>query len=739
MVKVRDDYPLTAAGELDQQAWLARTFNSNHALDLEVIEQALELGQLPAADGLTEANMQCFDEGLQMAEIVAKLQVDPSTVAACLIFPAVAYADLPIKQVADALGSEVAELVRGTLAMKALNIDATKANQQVANGEQLDRLRKMLLAMASDVRVVLIKLAEHLCCLREAKSLSEAERVAVASQAQDLFAPLANRLGVGQIKWELEDLAFRYLDPATYKRIAKLLDERRVDRERYIERVIGTLQTSLAEDQVEADVHGRVKHIFSIWRKMQRKNLDYQQIYDVRAVRILVDDLQSCYMALGTVHRLWQHIHHEFDDYIATPKENGYRSLHTAVVGPEGKTVEVQIRTKQMHQDSELGVAAHWRYKEGGSRDASYEKKLVWLRQLLDWQEEVADANVLMDELKTKVVEERVYVLTPKGDVLDLPQGATPLDFAYNIHTSIGHRCRGAKVNGRIVPLTYKINTGEKIEIITGSQENPSRDWMNSNLGYIVSSRARSKIQAWFKHQNKDSNAQEGRVIFERELQRLGITESAAFETMASELNYQSTEDMLAALATGDLRMQAMLNAGGIKVPAKDATKSVIPFDVAKKSSHKHAARPGEITIQGVGNLLTTLAKCCKPLPGDPVIGYITQGRGVTVHRKDCQNIEAVAEEREARLVDVEWGGTEQTYPVDLAIEAHDRSNLMRDVTNCLSNEKINLLALNSRVDQTQGLAYAELSIEVADLSRLARILDKLQQLPMVISVRRRS
>jgi GTP pyrophosphokinase len=598
----------------------------------------------------------------------------------------------------------------------------------------MDKLRKMLLAMVDDPRGILVKLAEHLCLLRVAKYFPAEKQVQIAEQAADIYAPLANRLGIGQLKWEMEDLAFRYRDPNTYKYIAKLLDEKRIDREDYIQDVIHQLKEALASDDIKAEVEGRVKHIYSIWRKMQRKKVDYAEIYDVRAVRILVNEVRDCYAALGTVHRLWRHIPKEFDDYIAMAKENGYQSLHTAVVGPQGKALEVQIRTQQMHQDSELGVASHWRYKEGVRHDPRYEDKIAWLRQLIDWQEEVADADELVNELREKVYDDRVYVLTPGGEVIDLQRGATPLDFAYHVHTTVGHRCRGAKVNGRIVPLTYHLSTGEQVEILTGGEPNPSRDWLNPDLGYINTSRARSKVRAWFREQNRDQSLAAGRALIDKELHRLGI-ESLDYKALAPKFNFLESDEIWVAIGRGDLRPLQVINmAREANLLPKIETAEIPPTQ--SDAQHRSYAVDA-LVVQGVDHLLTHMAGCCRPIPGDRIIGYVTQGQGIAVHRRECANIIHIQEMRPERLVEVSWGAEgQQKYPVNIEIVADDSANLLRDITQVFVNERTGILALNSVLKGE--VAHVSLTIEIIGLERLGKILERIEQLPHVIQVRRR-
>jgi GTP pyrophosphokinase len=492
--------------------------------------------------------------------------------------------------------------------------------------------------------------------------------------------------------------------------------------------VIEQLKASLGGEGIEADISGRVKHIYSIWRKMNRKNLDFSDIYDVRAIRILVPEVRDCYAALGIVHSLWQHIPKEFDDYITTPKENGYRSLHTAVIGPEGRTIEIQIRTFQMHQEAELGVAAHWLYKEGGKLDPNYQKRLNSLRQILDWSEQAKDSE-FNEVLLQEVLEDRVYIFTPQGDVVDLPSGATPLDFAYHIHTDLGHCCRGAKVNGSIVPLNYQLNSGEQVEILSIKEGNPSRDWLNPNLGYLKSARGRAKVHNWFKRQARDQNIIQGREMLEKEFKRVGI-ELSGLGKILSKLGVKSLEDLYVAIGGGDLRISQVINALQ-KSDAQEEVETITPQLAKPSTSHS------EITIQGVGNLLCHFGRCCKPLPGDRIVGYITLGRGVTIHRQDCINVLTKPED-ENRLIQVQWGESgKNVYPVDISIKAYDRQGLLRDITSILSNERINVIAVNTFTNKDDNIAHLVLTLEIPDLNGLMNILNKILQLPNILEASR--
>jgi GTP pyrophosphokinase len=724
MVKIRDDLPSTPEGAIDIAKWSKRITQFHLSEYAPLLEQAALLSVARGGNRLTEVQESALRQGLLTAEALITLEPDVQTLLAAILYFPAQYGSLSLDEIESTLSKEVAMLVTGVMQITQQSLQAKDPHSNTSH----DNLRKMLLALVEDVRVVLIKLAERITVLRAAAPLSVSVRQQLALETRDIYAPLANRLGIGQIKWELEDLAFRYLEPEAYKSIAKLLDEKRLDRESYIQQVVTEIKNALAKENIYAEVFGRVKHIYSIWRKMLRKHLDFSDIYDVRAIRVLVPEIRDCYGALGVIHSLWQHIPKEFDDYIATPKENGYRSLHTAVIGPSGRTLEVQIRTFEMHQEAELGVAAHWLYKEGGRLEPNYQKKLNALRQILDWSEDAheGDAN---EALLQEVLEDRVYIFTPKGAVIDLPLGSTPLDFAYHIHTELGHRCRGAKVNGTIVPLNTLLESGQQVEILPIKQGEPSRDWLNPHLGYLKSARARAKVHSWFKRQARDENVQQGQAILEKELKRLGL-ETTGLGKILSKLGLKSLDELYADLGGGDLRLTQVISAlqrSGVSVSEEPVLSSV--------SSVKHHG--SEVKLQGVGNLLFHFAGCCKPLPGDQIVGYITLGRGVTIHRQDCLNVHEKLDEAE-RLIQVNWGETsEGVYPVDISIRAYDRQGLLRDITSILSNERTNVIAVNTHTNKEDNIAKLVLTVEISDLNALMNILNKIMQLPNVIDVER--
>lgn len=755
MVKVREDYPRDASGEVDVEAWLDQLEQIRGAagsrdpqaaerqrsgMDREQLAAACEMARQTerrAAQPRAWTGASPFLTGLEMAQILAELQLDSPSLIAAILYRSVREELLSLSAVEKQCGREVAELVNGVLQMAAISALRHPIRGSVLgqSQNQVDNLRRMLVTMIDDVRVALIKLAERTCAIRDVKDATSEKRHRVAREVFDIYAPLAHRLGIGHLKWELEDLSFRYLHESAYKKIAKLLDERRIDRQRYIEDALAALRGELAENGIEASLSGRAKHIYSIWRKMHRKGIDFSQVYDIRALRILVSSIRDCYAALGVVHGLWRHIPHEFDDYIASPKPNGYQSLHTAVVGPGGKVIEVQIRTHKMHEEAELGVCAHWLYKgtDLDKKSQGYEQKIAWLRQVLEWQDELGSkSGELVEQWRNDVVSDRVYVFTPDGHVLDLPQGATPLDFAYKIHTEIGHRFRGAKVNGRIVPLNYALKTGEQVEILTSGHSRPSRDWLNPDLGYVTTSRARAKIVHWFRQQDRDQNIQEGRDLLVGMLKRLSLA-LPDFDALAKAMHQASAEDLFAALGAGDVKPMQAVHVAQELAAAQDEQLSLQLQTVAPSERD----RGSDIHIRGVGNLLTHLANCCKPVPGDDIIGYITVGRGVSIHRQDCLNVLQLQSQEPNRIIEVSWGDTEQTYPVDILVEAYDRSGLLRDITSLLANERINVIAASTYTDKRNNIATIQLTLELASLDTLSRLFDRVRQLHNIIEVRR--
>lgn len=750
MVKVREEHPIREDGSVDLDLWLLRIQQQVELTDVEQLRRACErvrevqdLAAREEEDVWARNSKDCYRIGLEMAQILAELQQDQESLVAAVLYRAVRQNKLLLASVRREFGDTIAALIDGVLQMAAIGSRKNPRHDASVLGDrdaQVDNLRKMLVAMIDDVRVALIKIAERTCAIRGVKDGTRRKRYLVAREVFDIYAPLAHRLGIGHIKWELEDLSFRYLKPNDYKHIARLLDEKRIDRQLFINEVVDQLRGRLKDAGIDGEVNGRAKHIYSIWRKMQRKNIEFNQVYDVRAVRVLVPEIRDCYTVLGIVHGLWRNIPHEFDDYIASPKSNGYRSLHTAVFGPDGKVLEIQIRTFSMHEEAELGVCAHHLYKgtDTRARHAGYEEKISWLRQVLEWHEDLGDSEGLRDILRGDVTQDRVYVFTPDGHVIDLPAGATPVDFAYRVHTEVGHRCRGAKVNGRIVQLNHALKTGDQVEILTSSEERPRRDWLNTNLGFVTTSRARAKVAHWFKLQARDQNAEAGRDMVEREIRRLALDlTQAQLRDIAHAVNYKSVDDMYAAVGAGDLRLAHIIHEAQKQLEPQVDAGAFLPASV--RAEHDSRTTHGEgVRIQGVGNLLTVIASCCKPVPGDPIVGFVTQGRGVSIHHENCSNLLALRESEPRRIVSVEWDEAgETTYPVDIKIEAYDRSGLLRDVMMILANEKLNILAAHTQTDKKSHIARLSLTVEISRLEMLGRLMDKLNQLPNVIDVHR--
>nr|WP_321268831.1 GTP diphosphokinase [uncultured Tolumonas sp.] len=685
----------------------------------------------------------------EMIGILLTLHMDMETLKAAVLYPLLELGYLTVIKAATDYGVVISKLLQGVIDIDAIRF-LQNLNTANVSDTQVDNVRRMLLAMVEDVRAVVIKLAERIACLREVKNATEETRVMVAKEISNIYAPLANRLGIGQLKWELEDLSFRYLHPDTYKQIAKLLDEKRLDRERYIQQFVADTRAALKDAGINAEVYGRPKHIYSIWRKMQKKHLDFSDLYDVRAVRVVTKRLQDCYAALGIIHTLWHHIPREFDDYVANPKPNGYQSIHTVVLGPEGKTVEIQIRTEQMHQESELGVAAHWKYKEGmqGGKDSAYEERIAWLRKLLAWQEDMVESGSLVDELRTQVFEERVYVFTPKGDVVDLPAGATPLDFAYQVHSMIGHRCIGAKIDGRIVPFTYQLQTGDQIEVITQKEPNPSRDWMNPNLAFLRTSRARAKVASWFRKLDRDKNILAGKELLDKEIDRHGFHLSrdelaATVKEFYTRLSLMEFDDLLAGLGSGEVRINQLMNFLEQKLnkPTAEEEDRRLREQLENKTQHRMKnVKPGKghIVVQGVGNLMTHVARCCQPIPGDSITGFITQGRGISIHREDCEQYKELSRRNPERIIDAVWGENYSGgYALTVRITANDRSGLLRDITTIIANEKINVLGMRSRSNVKQQTADIDIDMEIYNIETLNRMLAKINQMNDVVNAKR--
>jgi guanosine-3',5'-bis(diphosphate) 3'-pyrophosphohydrolase len=683
---------------------------------------------------------------LTVASILAEYSMPAEVVAAGLLHDTVEDTDLKIENIRHDFGDAVANLVQGVTKLTQLprvsrgehadefngmetahrsevqkEADGRSRKKELAN----ETLRKTFLAMDSDVRVVLIKLADRLHNMRTLGAFPEAKRRRIAQETLDIFAPLANRLGIWQIKWELEDLSFRYVNPEKYKEIAEQLDGRREQRETEVQQIAENIGLLLTKTGIKAEVSGRPKHIYSIYRKMMEKGKSFDLVRDVRGIRIIVPDAAACYSALGIIHASWRPIPGEFDDYIAAPKDNFYQSLHTAIIYDDGRPAEVQIRTQDMDENAEFGIAAHWRYKEGGKGDR-YDERINWLRRVMEWQKDVDDAQEFVDSMKTDVFKDRVYVFTPRGDIIDLPAGSTPIDFAYHVHTTIGDRCRGAKVNNKLVPLDTELKTGEQVEILTAKQGGPSRDWLNSNLGLVRTQRARSKIKAWFKKQDRDQNVSQGKEMLEHEIHRLGLTEldEAGLKDLAFHYG-RNADEFFEGLGCGDITLGRVVNK---LLEAKETDDMLVAVPPSSEAMPDEA-----VTVVGLKGLLTAIAKCCNPTPGDEIIGYITRGHGATIHRQDCPNILRIRDRE--RLIKVSWGENVRTYPVRIRIRAYDRQGLMGDITTLLNAESVNIVDV--QVGISKNLADLHLVIEVRDIAQLSRMLARIENLPNVLEATR--
>jgi (p)ppGpp synthetase, RelA/SpoT family len=727
--------PLSSgSGAWDGFCWPEATATMFSPGEIEILGRALDFCHSLYKDKYLPTGELVTQHIQGAALILASLRVDSDTLAAGILHAVPAYLDGYEEKLHAAFNPTIAHLVEGVVRMGRIRtLGRGGASTAGDRNAQVEALRKMLLAMVEDIRVVIIALADRVQTMRYIAANNVPASAEIARETMDIFAPLANRLGLWQVKWELEDFSFRIVEPERYKKIATLLEDTRRIREQYIALMVDNLQNELQRTGIKAEVTGRPKHIYSIHKKMKRKGVDFKEIHDARAVRILVDDVKDCYAALGVVHNLWIPIPKEFDDYIARPKGNDYRSLHTAVIGPEDKVVEVQIRTHEMHRHSEMGVAAHWRYKEGAKRDARYEEKIAWLRQILEWKNDVEDAGELAEHFKVALFEDSVYVLTPQGRVIALPKGATPVDFAYHVHTDLGHRCRGAKIDGVMVPLDYPLQNAQKVEIISGKQGGPSRDWLNPVLGYLKSHRARSKVRQWFGYLEREASLAQGRALVEKELQRYGMT-ALSLDKLAGEFKFPKLDGFLAAVARGDIssrQLGAFLSGGtGIAVP-----------DLALPEGSKTVAPSGGgILVAGVGKLLTVLAKCCKPAPPDPIIGFVTRGRGITIHRQKCASLSRLSEESVKRIIAADWDVSDdiskgERYEVDIEVEAQDRQGLLRDISNILLREKIDVTATRT---QSRDIAAMQFTVKISGLTQLNRVLGLIQNVRGVTSVWRK-
>lgn len=738
MVKVREQQPLEVDGSVNLELWLCKLNERDPALNLSRIREVCDLSQQAEAKAIATNSQwapghSSFVTGLDMADILTDLHMDEDGVVAAIIYRAVRENQITINHVRKQFGDEVAELVSGVLKMAAISNVQLASNERVLGErkDQLEQARRLLVALVDDVRVALIKLAERTCAIRSASEVTPEKRVRLAREVFEIYAPLAHRLGIGHLKWELEDLSFRYLEPMAYKRIATLLDERRQDRDQYIDRVRDTVQSKLRGVNIHADVHGRAKHIYSIWRKMRNKGILFSQVYDVRALRILVPNVNDCYSVLGIIHTLWRNIPHEFDDYIAAPKENGYRSLHTAVIGPEGKVLEIQIRTQDMHDEAELGVCSHWRYKDplGEDEPVAYEQRIQWLRQLLDWQEEFSDVSGLTKELFSEVSLDRIYVFTPEGHVVDMPPGTTPVDFAYRVHTEIGHKCRGAKVNGRVTPLNTALNSGDQIEIIVGDESEPRREWLHSHLGYVTTSRARAKIKSWFGHRNKRKNIDEGKRLLLDEFQHLGI-DKIDTDQLTALIGYDTIDAVFEAVGAGEIEVLEVVERAAemVQLDIQDHQLSLVLSDAeVVESDHQ---------VTGLGELNYQIAECCHPVPGDSIVGVIDDASIVTIHQQDC--LQALRADLYGRLMRLDWEQqAKRTFPVNIEIAAFDRRGLLYDIAGVFMQDSTNVISMNSVTDKHSNRVALQMVIEISSLNGLLTTLEKIEQLSNVISARR--
>jgi len=711
--------------------------------DRELVQRAYRVAEEAHCGQKRHSGEPYINHCVAVASILADLRMPPEVVIAGLLHDTVEDTPITLEDIRRDFGDTVANLVNGVT--KLTNLPrVSRGDQHTDSGDngsepiethesaksrkqdlKSETLRKTFLAMGEDVRVVLIKLADRLHNMRTLYAAPEEKQKRIAKETLDIFAPLANRLGIWQIKWELEDLSFRYVNPEKYKEIASQLNEKRPDREAQIEAIKKNLSQLLAKHNIHAEISGRPKHIYSIYKKMTQKGKPFDLVRDVRAVRLIVPDIPSCYAALGVIHTHWRPIPGEFDDYIAAPKDNFYQSLHTAVIYDDKRPLEIQIRTPEMHMNAEYGIASHWRYKEGGrTTDKAFEERINWLRRMMEWRSEVSDAQEFVEGMKTDVFQDRVYVFTPRGDIIDLAAGSTPIDFAYHVHTDIGHRCRGARVNGKLVPLYQELKTGDQVEILTAKRGGPSRDWLNPNLGLVKTQRARTKIKAWFKKQEVEQNLAQGRAALEHELQRLGITEMN-FEKMARELGYKTPDELFIALGTGDLSISRVIRRFA---ETEESTDVLVAGTQTKETPSTNA-----IEVVGLKGLLSQMAKCCSPMPGDQIVGYITRGRGATIHRQDCPNILRLKDKE--RLLQVGWGKVERTYPVAIKVKAYDRQGLMGDISTLLDGEGVNIADVSVKMNHT--LADLSLTIEVKNLDQLSRILTRIENLPNVIEAHR--
>ncbi|HIG62561.1 MAG TPA: bifunctional (p)ppGpp synthetase/guanosine-3',5'-bis(diphosphate) 3'-pyrophosphohydrolase [Gammaproteobacteria bacterium] len=736
MVRVKAHQSVFSEAGVDLEQWLALLAQRCPRITLVRLKEACELSEQAEKKALQTTGAwapgrSSYLTGLEMADILSELQVDEDGLIAAVIYRAVRENQITAKHVRNQFGDAVADLVEGVLKMVAIsNIRIGKAEVVLGkNTDQIDQAKRMLVSLVDDIRVALIKLAERTCAIRQASKSEREKQIKLAKEISEIYAPLAHRLGIGHLKWELEDLSFRYLEPVQYKRIAGLLDEKRVFRDQYIDAVIVELDDKLQKVGIAAELEGRAKHICSIWRKMSRKGINFSEVYDVRAIRVLVKNSDECYRALGVVHNLWRNIPNEFDDYVANPKENGYQSLHTALIGPEGKVLEVQIRTEEMHHEAEYGVCAHWQYKSLVAKDrtAKYERRVEWLRQILEWQDEVRGLPGTAKEILANVSLDRIYIFTPDGHVVDMPPNATAVDFAYRVHTEIGHKCRGVKINGKMANLDHKLKSGDQVQIITGDEVAPRREWLHTHLGYVNTSRAKAKIQSWFSHREKIRNLEDGRKILMAELQQLGI-EHFDYAYLLSEFGHEHKDEFFYALAVGEIQLADVVEL--------IASESEIALSSSQASVELQGQEQKAALVAGMGDRDYLMAKCCNPVLGDPIAGIIDDQDIVNVHLHDC--IQVLNADVYGRLMRLNWREDVQaSFPVTVDVEAYDRSGLLFDITSIFLDELINIIVMNSVTDKASHTVIIKMTIEVASLKRLIRALELMQQLPNVVSARR--
>ncbi len=732
MVKVRQEQPLLADGSVNIEMWLSKIGDARPELNLSRLRQVCDLSEQAEEKALTTGGAwaeghSSFRMGLGMAEILNELYVDEDGMVAAIIYRAVRENQLTINHVKKQFGADVARLVEGALKMAAISDIQFGATKKLfgERQDQIEQARRMLVSLVDDVRVALLKLAERTCAIRNAVASKTPRGLRLAREVFEIYAPLAHRLGIGHLKWELEDLSFRLREPLSYKRIAKLLDEKRTVRQEYIANVVTELNRRVKQVGIDCKVDGRPKHIYSIWRKMRRKGIPFSEVYDVRAVRILVGDEGDCYRILGVVHNLWRNVPHEFDDYVANPKENGYQSLHTAVIGPEGKILEIQIRTQDMHEEAEFGVCSHWQYKDAGDLKGSesYEQRIAWLRHIIEGQDEEGDSEL---DLFSTLSVDRIYVFTPDGDVVDMTPGATPIDFAYRVHTEIGHKCRGAKLNGRVVSLNTVMSSGDRIEIIVGDEPEPRREWLHEHLGYVATSRARAKIQGWFARREKEKNVEEGKKLLVEELSHLGV-EHFEFSDLVDRMDYESPNELFYAIAVGELAAFDVVEEAADLVQL-DISDHQLVLDIGIAEN--------KATITGQGDLGYEMSECCQPVPGDLIVGVVDDADRVHVHRHDC--LQALKADVYGRLMSLEWKeSVEVTFPVSIEVLAYDRFGLLHDITGILMREHTNVQSTTTLTDRKNNRVSIKMVIEVVQLNKLLQTLEKIKQLPNVTSARR--